>query len=257
MENSKRSSNITNFFLLILLVVIIIATILSALYPKFGQIFTINNWFDADKLGKVSFWIAVSFVMLVCFLGALVPFPIPYSLPITLFAAAWISLYGLAGWGLIILLVLLATLANTMGDLIDYLIGKGAQYVLSKDDPELQTRWSKIILSKPKAIPGVIVLFGLTPLPDSLLMVPLGMVKYDIKKTMLWMYVGRFIMMFLFALAGVFAFELIFDEGGENGDFGWIFGIIVLYIMWIIIVVMVKFKPKEEKKRISQEGEEE
>lgn len=245
----------TDIFLGALLGVIIIITILAALNPNFGAYFSIENFFETAALDKVPIWIAMLFTMLVCFLGALVPFPIPYAIPVSLFSAVWIKQYGPAAWGLILLLVLLATIANTVGDLIDYLIGEGAQHIATKDNPEAETRWSQIILRKPKAIPWVIVLFGLTPLPDSLLMVPLGMVKYDVKKTMLWMFVSRFIMMFIFALAGVLALDFLLLEGGGESEYGWIVGVVLLYLIWALIFVMVKIKP-EIKETSNHEAEE-
>jgi membrane protein YqaA with SNARE-associated domain len=162
----------------------------------------------------------------------------------------WLKAYGLPAWGLILLLVLLGTIANTLGDLVDYFIGEGAQYVMSKDDPEVQNRWAQIILRKPKAIPGVIIIFAITPLPDVLLMVPLGMVKYDIKKTVFYMFIGRFIMLFAFALGGVFAIELAYAEGGGE-VFGivfpeWVLGIVFLYLTWLLIAAMAKLASKTE-----------
>ncbi len=232
-------------FLFILLGIITVIAVLAALNPEFGQIFTIQYFFKTADLESVPILLAFGFTMLVCFLGALVPFPIPYALPITLFTAVWLKQYPpLVAWGYIILLVLLATVANMVGDLVDYWIGQGTQYVMSHDDPEAQNRWAQIILSRPKAIPYVILLFGLTPLPDSLLMVPLGMVKYNLKKTMVWMFIGRFFMMLIFALAGVFAFDLAFGEGsGDNGT-GWILGVVLLYVLWVLIVAMVKISPE-------------
>ncbi|MFX1256545.1 MAG: VTT domain-containing protein [Promethearchaeota archaeon] len=253
MANSEHSKIKTNIFLLIFLLIIVIITILSALNPDFGELFSIYNWFNSEALSEVPIWVAIGFTALVCFLGALVPIPIPYALPITIFSAIWIKQYGLSGWILIIVLVLFATLANTIGDLLDYFIGDGTQRVLSKDNPELQNRWSQIILKKPKAIPGVILLFGLTPLPDSLLMVPLGMVKYNIKKTMVYMFVGRFFMLFAFALAGVFALNMLIIEGGDDNGTGWIIGVVILYIIWALIVLMVKIKPKEKEPTILKE----
>ena len=234
-------------FLIALFVVITIIAILAALNPNFGEYFSVKNFFESSELEKVPIWVAMGFTMLVCFLGALVPFPIPYALPISLFSAVWIKAYGLPAWGLILLLVFLATIANTVGDLVDYFIGEGAQYVMSKDDPEVQNRWAQIILSRPKAIPGVIMVFALTPLPDVLLMVPLGMVKYDIKKMVFYMFIGRFIMLFIFALAGVFAIELAYAEGSGEGGTEWILGIVLLYLMWLLIAGMVKIVPKVEK----------
>ena len=236
----------TDIFLGALLGIIVIITILAALNPNFGAYFSIDNFFETTALDKVPIWIAMLFTMLVCFLGALVPFPIPYAIPVSLFSAIWLKQYGMAAWGLILLLVLLATIANTIGDLIDYWIGEGAQHIATKDNPEAETRWSQIILKKPKAIPWVIVLFGLTPLPDSLLMVPLGMVKYNVKKTMLWMFCSRFIMMFIFALAGIFALDFLLVEGGADSEYGWIVGVVLLYLIWALIFTMVKIKPEEQ-----------
>ena len=219
MRDFKYSFKKIDIFLIGFLIVIVMVTILCVLYPTFGEYFSIANWFGSEALGKVPIWVALLFVMLVCFLGALIPIPIPYALPITLFAAVWFKL-GLTAIPLIIVLVFLATIANTIGDLVDYLVGKEAQHLLSKEDPEVQNRWSQLILRKPKAIPAVIVLFGLTPLPDSLLMVPLGMVRYDIKKTTLWMFLSRIVMMSFFALGGILAIEWFFTEGGGDDPFG-------------------------------------
>ncbi|TFG30597.1 MAG: hypothetical protein EU532_00480 [Promethearchaeota archaeon] len=245
MKDRIKSLKKIDIFLIVLLVIITILAILAALNPDFGQTLSVKNFFETSELDKVPFWIAVGFSMLVCFLGALVPFPIPYSLPISLFSAVWIKTYGLSAWGYILLLVLFATIAVTVGDFIDYLIGRGANYVLSKEDPEIQNRWSQIILSRPKAIPAVIVVFGITPLPDALLMVPLGMVEYDIKKTVFYMFIGRFIMMMIFALAGIFTIELVYAEGGGQGNYEWVLGILLLYLMWVLIAVMAKIMPKK------------
>ena len=76
-------------------------------------------------------------------------------------------------------------------------------------------------------------------------MVPLGMVKYDLKKTMLYMIIGRFFMMLIFALAGVLALDLMYLEGSSEEGTGWILGIILLYLLWVIIVLMVKIVPEE------------
>jgi membrane protein YqaA with SNARE-associated domain len=234
-------------FLIILFVVITFIAILSAFNPNFGNYFSLKNFFETSELDKVPLWVAIGFTALVCFLGALIPFPIPYALPISLFSAVWIKAYGMPAWGLILLLVFIATIANTIGDLVDYFIGEGANYVMSKDDPEVQNKWARIILSRPKAIPGVIMVFALTPLPDVLLMVPLGMVKYDIKKTVFYMFIGRFIMLLIFALAGVFTIELVYAEGSGESGTEWILGVVLLYLMWLLIAVMAKLAPKAEK----------
>ena len=236
MPDTEKSNLKTNIFLSIFLIIIIIITILSIIFPHIGTFFAVGNWFP--NLEQVNYWIAIAFVMLLCFLGALIPIPIPYMLPVALFTATWINSYDYA-WLLIIGLVFFSALSNTVGDILDYYIGRGTEYVLSKENPDMENRWSKIILYKPKLIPGVIVIFGVSPLPESLLMVPLGIVKYDVKKTFFWMFIGKIMMMCIMVGLGIFGLEYLLS--GDNP----LLGIVVLYIIWLMIAFMVKYKPKK------------
>ncbi|MFX1274825.1 MAG: VTT domain-containing protein [Promethearchaeota archaeon] len=248
MERSEKSNLKTNIFLIIFLIILIIVTILSVIFPDdIGNLFAIGNWFNEEVLASYNYWLAIGFTMLLCFLGALIPIPIPYMLPVALFTVAWVNTYSFA-WVLIIGLVLFSALSNTIGDIIDYYIGRGTEYVLSQENPEMENRWSKIILYKPKLIPGVILIFGASPLPESLLMIPLGIAKYDIKKTFFWMFLGKIVMMTLMAGFGILG--IVSSSEGESSIFDIfdspIIGIGVLFIIWIMIVFMVKYKPKKQ-----------
>ena len=256
MKKPKYSLKIIDVFLLFLLGIIIAVSIYCVLNPNFGEYFSVRNWFTSRTLGKVSFWVAVGFTMIVCFFGALIPMPTPYIIPITLFSAIWYNTYGIGAWYMILGLVVLAAFANTIGNLITYLIGEGAQYVMKKEDPEVQNVWSRIILKHPKATPIAIFIFGLTPLPDSLLLIPLGIAKYDIRKTFFYMFFSRVLMMGFCAFAGIFAIKWFFVEGTGEDPYGWISGIIILYIMWLVIVIMLKYKPKEKKQEVIVKVEE-
>ncbi len=130
MVQFKETSKKTNIFLIIFLIIIVIVTILCALNPTFGELLAIGNWFDVDGLAAVPFWTVVGFICIVCFLGALIPIPIPYALPITLFSAVWITTFSYA-WGLIMIVVFLSAVANSIGDMLDYAVGRGAEYFLS------------------------------------------------------------------------------------------------------------------------------
>ena len=246
MVQFKKTSKKTNIFLIIFLMIVVVVTILCALNPTFGELLAIGNWFDVDGLAAVPFWTAVVFIMIVCFLGALIPIPVPYPLPITLFSAVWIGTYSYA-WGLIIVVVLLSAIANSIGDMLDYAVGRGAEHIINQNDPELENRWSQIILKKPRAIPPVIILFGASPLPDSLLMIPLGMVKYDVKKTFFWMFIGKIIQMLFCALLGVFALEVALDAfSSESSSTAWISGVLLLYLMWAMVFLMIKISPEKK-----------
>ena len=135
--------------------------------PEFANIFLLEE----SSYISMNYWLAIGILMIVSVLGALVPIPIPYILPAAFFAEAWYFSnnveYPLIS---IIVMILFAALGNALGDFLDYLIGDGAGHVMSKDDPEITDKWSQRILKKPKAIPWIIACFGMTPLPDSLLL---------------------------------------------------------------------------------------
>jgi membrane protein YqaA with SNARE-associated domain len=129
-----------------------------------------------------------------------------------------------------------------IGDSLDYIIGDSAQIVMSKENPNQLSKWGNLILKKPRAIPFVIFLFALTPLPDSLLLVPLGMVKYSFKKTLFYMYCGKVGMMVIVAIAGIIGFQFLLDLLGSEGS--WITGMLLMYLVWLIMTLMIKINPK-------------
>lgn len=241
-----------DWFLVIFLLILIALTPLIYLNPNFADGFNVANWFGSENYENFNYWAAIGFLIIVSILGALVPFPIPYIIPAAVFASAYYS-SEIVEFRIIkiIGIVFLAAFGNSIGDFLDYIIGNGAGHVMSKDQPDLTDKWSQRILKKPKAIPGVIVCFGLTPLPDSLLLVPLGLVKYPIKKTLFWMYIGKIGMFTIVVIAGILSIEPILNLLGEGGgDSGPTVGVVLLFLMWFIIALMAKwdsiFKKKEK-----------
>ena len=219
---------------LISMLIIIVLTPIILLNEEVGEIFNAANWFDSENYTEIDYWAAIGFLMIVSVLGALIPIPIPYIMPAFLFAGAWYESDPM--WLLkIIGMIFLAAFGNAIGDFLDYLIGDVAGHAMESDKTD---RWGQLIMKKPEAIPVIICLFGLTPLPDSLLLVPLGVVKYPIKKTLLWMYVGKLGMFLIVAVGGMFSLEFISNLlGGESGP---LLGILLLYFMWLIVAVMAK-----------------
>lgn len=231
-----------DWFLIIFLIILIILTPIILLNPEFSEAFNITNLLGSDAYETFNYWTAIGFLVVVSILGALIPIPIPYIIPAALFASAWYNSDTITNPILKITgMIVFAALGNAIGDFLDYVIGKGAGHVMSKEDPDKTDKWSNLIMKKPKAIPVIIVCFGLTPLPDSLLLVPLGLVKYPMKKTLLWMYVGKLGMFLIVAIAGILSIEPILNLLGEGGgDSGSIVGVLLLFLIWIIIAVMAK-----------------
>ena len=246
MSDSDKKSKIngSNIFLLIFFIIITIVAILAWLNPDVGDALSIDRWFGSDTTG-VSIWAAIGFTMLACFLGALIPIPVPYMISVSTFSYAWLNPQISNAVLFIIVLTLAAAIANTIGDMLDYVIGLGSEKVLERDDPELQGRWAKILLKYPKAIPWIVTLFAITPLPDSLLLVPLGFIKYSAKKSIFYMFIGKIIMMGIMAIAGIYGIGWLLDLAGESS---WVLGVIYLYVIWLMIFLMVKINPEKKEK---------
>ena len=56
------------------------------------------------------------------------------------------------------------------------------------------------------------------------------------------MYLGKFGMMTIIAVAGIYTIDPLLDLVGGEGS--WITGVLLLWFMYLIILIMVKIKPK-------------
>lgn len=229
-----------DIFLLAFLGILIILTIFAAIDPNFSTYFSMQNWFQMLS-DNSEYWNVVGVVCLIAFVGAMIPFPVPYAIPVSYYSYFWYINYS-NPWLYIIGLVFFSALANAIGDSIDYIIGNGAHALISKDQQKQVEYWRILILKKPKVIPGVIFLFGLTPLPESLLLPVLGLVNYDFKKTIFFMFLGKIGQMFVYAIAGILVITPILNSISGGGS--WVSGMILLYLVWGLITIMIKKAPK-------------
>ncbi|MDH5690941.1 MAG: VTT domain-containing protein, partial [Candidatus Bathyarchaeota archaeon] len=95
--------------------------------------------------------------------------------------------------------------------------------------------------------PIVIFLFALTPLPDDLLFIPLGVIRYSIARAFIPALIGKICMNFIVAYSGRFSIQIIRDIFGVES--GWISALIgmILAIILLIIVFVIMFKADWEK----------
>ena len=92
-----------------------------------------------------------------------------------------------------------------------------------------------------------IFLFALTPLPDDLLFIPLGIMRYSLLRAFIPALIGKVSMNFIVAYSGRHAIQIIRDIFGEGSD--WIAVLLggVLGIGLLAIVMVVIFKVDWEK----------
>ena len=151
-------------------------------------------------------------------------FPVPFVLTIYAFGATLNPL----------MLGLVCGLGSTVGEFSAYLIGMGGRKVLN-DRYGSQLETARKLVAKYGVT--VIFLFALLPLPDDLILIPLGMMKFDIKKAIAAMFAGKFLMCTAVAYAGRYSYSTIKDIFASSG---WLGGVLSTGLIVVIIYVMLK-----------------
>ena len=151
-------------------------------------------------------------------------FPVPYVITIYAFGATLNPL----------LLGISCGLGATIGEFSAYLIGRGGRRVIDDRYGEQLETAKKLIQNYGMA---VIFLFAALPLPDDLLLIPLGMMRYDLKKAIFAMFLGKLVMCTAVAYAGRYSYTFIQDIFASGG---WLGGIASTVMLAITVYVLLK-----------------
>jgi membrane protein YqaA with SNARE-associated domain len=169
----------------------------------------------------ITFW--------VCVIGNLLPVPTPYTWVVCFSSLPFQNLNPFIP----LLVGFIASLGCLVGEMGGYIIGRGSTKLISEENKGEIYKIQKILYNHPRITPILIFLFGFTPLNDDLIIVPLGLMKYDAKKTIFFCWLGKFGLMLVFAYNLINICSFI---GGES----WIISIISLYILLILIYAIIR-----------------
>jgi len=123
-----------------------------------------------------------------------------------------------------------AGLGAVLGEFSGYLVGMSGRRIIS----DKYKRKMEILTKLFKRYGSIIIfLFALTPLPDDLLFIPLGVMRFGIVRTFLPALLGKFLSNLLIAYAGQFSIQIIRDIFGVESEG------IALLIMTIIAAVLL------------------
>jgi len=161
-------------------------------------------------------------------------FPIPYT----------VVIFALGGMFEPVWIAVAAGIGSAVGEFSGYLLGFGGRRVIGEKYKKKMEFLMKLF---DRFGPIVIFVFALTPLPDDLLFIPLGVIRYSLVRALIPALVGKICMNFIVAYSGRFSVEIIRDIFGVESD--WISGLIgmVLALVLLIIVFVVMFKVDWEK----------
>ena len=214
-----------DYYFLVLIGIVTIISVDLLINPSHRQIIeNISMYPPFQNLGVgllITFW--------VCLVGNLLPVPTPYT-----FVVCFSSLpFSQLNIFISLLVGFTASLGCLVGEMAGYLIGRGASKIVSESRTEKLQKYQEYLVNHPKIAPILIFLFGFTPLNDDMITIPLGLIKYDIKKTVFWIWLGKLSLMLVFAYNLVNICTLI---GGES----WVISIVSLYIIIFLVYLMLR-----------------
>lgn len=176
-------------------------------------------------------------IFLISLFGAMsIFFPIPYT--VVIFTIGGIKVFEPV-W-----VAVAAGIGSTVGEFSGYLIGFGGRKAISE---KYQKKMDFLMKLFKKFGSVLIFLFALTPLPDDLLFIPLGVMRYGIIRALVPALIGKVLMNLIIAYSGRFSVQIIRDIFGVESD--WVSALIgmVLAIVLLIAVLIIMFKVDWEK----------
>jgi len=176
-------------------------------------------------------------IFIISFIGSVsIIFPIPYTIVIYL-SGAFLDPFFVAISG---------GLGAALGEFSGYALGYYGRTVVNK---EKRRKMEYMVKLFDRYGPAAIFIFALTPLPDDLLFIPLGVMRYPFLKAFVPALLGKTLMTFILAYSGQQSIELIKTVFGEAG---WIGTVITAALLMVIIVAMIKIDwEKHFEKRVS------
>ncbi len=186
-------------------------------------------------------------IFAISFLGAAsIIFPIPYTIVIfylgslRAFDPLLIAVSGGAG--------------SALGEFFGYFLGYYGRAALSRER-QRKLDYVMRVFSRYGAL--AIFVFALTPLPDDLLFIPLGIMRYSFVKAFIPSLAGKILMCLILAYGGHLSVDIIKRFIGEEGGY---VGIIVTSVLLIVVIILMieidweKILPLEKKDEEGSNG---
>lgn len=187
-------------------------------------------------------------VFLMSLLGSMsIFFPIPYT--VILFTLGYVGTFNP------LLIALASSIGSTVGEFSGYMLGLGGRKVISEESKRKMDFLLKVF---GKFGPVAIFLFALLPLPDDLLFIPLGVMRYNLLKAFIPAFIGKFCMSLIIVYSAGPIREIIQQIFGVESD--WMSALIGMAIALVLLVIIfiIMFKVDWEKifeKYVAKKGE--
>jgi len=154
-----------------------------------------------DKVGVKNGYLLVLILAIIG--GTSILFPIPYYLVVFTFAAGGLNPF---------LLAFMAGTGVAIGDSTSYLVGYSGREILSGKMMNIFNRMYEWLSKKPKwmLFSFLYIYTAISPLPNDLINVPMGFVKFPYFRLMIPMWLGNITFNLIIALSGMYGLHLFF-----------------------------------------------
>ena len=167
---------------------------------------------------------------LISVLGSIVPFlPVPYLIPVVLMADRLDPL----------LLGVAAGVGGAVGKITSYVLGRVGRKLLPERDREKMSTLGRLV---GKYGMLAIFLFALTPLPDDVIYVPIGLTKFSLTKFMIANALGKIVLSWIVAYGGKAYFNIAKLFLGEGGDPIAVAAALIAMILITIILLKIDWE---------------
>ncbi|MBN1215847.1 MAG: VTT domain-containing protein [Candidatus Lokiarchaeota archaeon] len=264
-------------YIFIIIYILVVSYLLLFFTVQPFQDFVIDIRHNISSITEgANYIIAIVISLVICFLGsASIGFPVPFPFVLFSLSNSIFMRYSAMGldlneilmnfnyWAEVLGIAMVGGLGSALGEFTGYYVGYGAKKLGEKKDSEFLKNidgFAKIVLKNKKATPFMIFLFALTPLPDDILFLPLGMMKYPFWKCIIPGWLGKNFTTILYCLIPVFL-QFGFDFlgfGGEQNDVRDVVTEIVLLLFTISIMFFImgfnwnKFLKERKEKKIKK-----
>lgn len=233
----KRS---TKHNILILIVLILVTLIFVYLNSSDGIKQTMLE-FNQDLI-NISMKLGIPGALMIAIIGnSTLFFPMPYMIPIILLGSAAPSIPYL------VILTLVSALGMTIGEVISYYFGVVTGDIIIEDkDNRLFNRINNILRQNTKIAPLLTFIFAISPLPDDVLILSFGIIKYDVRRIILPMFFGKMGLAAIYTFGGHYFYRWVAELLDYNVYVDSTF-FIFIFILCLIVLVMKNVERKDRK----------
>ncbi len=184
-----------------------------------SELFSISSWIEGIALqyGLVGVFIA-------SLLGSLIPFlPVPYLFVVVLLSES------IDPW----LLGLFAGVGGSIGKITSYILGRSGYRLLSPDRKRKMDTLRSIIGRYGDL--GIFI-FAVTPLPDDVYLIPVGMIRFNFWRFLLANTLGKIVLSTSMAYLGRTYFSLARLFLGEASGYSVLAAIIAMLVLTVLLL---------------------